>query len=633
MPLSEGLLAPISEGRPGGTEVTYGDDYARIATLRDVRNPEHDFEEVVELATRILERESKDLTLAIWLTEALLNLQGYDGLDSGLRLVHGLCQAFWDDLYPEDVEDRAFTLEFVGEGFTNRGDKYEPIKFIPITNWGHNLHDFEEWKGLRKDSFAGADTGKQAKKKAEADDDPRAPTSENFESGFAETPKKEYKKLRAQLASCAEAVALVEGMAKERFTNPKGPKPSFGKLKDVVGRATMAVQSLLDKKLELEPDPIEAAPAAPAAAASHGEDAGAAVGSAANSGAPAPPAAPGGLAPDPTDAEDAHRRIATVARFLRRADPTDPSPYLLLRGLRWGELRKGGGALDVRLLDAPPTELRKRLKTLVLNGDWEALVEAGEEVMAGTWGRGWLDLQRYVLTAMDALGSTYRPAVDAIKGQLAALLRDVPGIVSATLMDDTPTANAETLEWLGLHGLTGEGPGEAAASARAPDYDRERVLSEATHEKALEWAASGNPMRGVELLKKRAEREESERARFITESLAASVLVDAGMVAVARPMLEDLVELVTKRNLGDWEAADVVARPVGLLYRCLPANDKRRNQLYDQLCRLDPVLAYSLQGAGAAPTANPPPAKAESRDEPAQPAPDGAPVDPGSAGG
>ncbi len=289
----------------------------------------------------------------------------------------------------------------------------------------------------------------------------------------------------------------------------------------------------------------------------------------------------------------------------------------------------------MRLLDAPPTELRKRLKTLVLNGDWAALVEAGEEVMAGTWGRGWLDLQRYVLTAMEALGSTYRPAADAIKGEIAALLRDVPGILSATLMDDTPTANAETLEWLGLNGLSGEGKGEAAASGAAPDYDRERVLSEATHEKALEWAASGNPMRGVELLKKRAEREESERARFITESLAASVLVDAGMVAVARPMLEDLVELITKRNLGDWEAAEVVARPVGLLYRCLPANDKRRGQLYDQLCRLDPVLAFSLQGAGsgAAPASNPPPAKAESRDEPAQPAPDGAPVDPGSTGG
>jgi type VI secretion system protein ImpA len=644
MPLPEGLLAPISEERPGGTEVTYEADYSRVATLRDVRNPEHDFEEVVELATRMLQEESKDLTLAIWLTEAWMNLDGFEGLDSGLRLIHGLLDRFWDGLFPEEAEDRAFTLEFVAEGFTARDDKYEPIKFIPLTDWGHHLHHFEEWRGLRKDSFAGAEDAKKAKKKGDADDNPRAPTPENFESGFAETPKRRYKELRVQLAGCTEAATQLEALSKEHFTDPKGPRPSYGKLKDAISRATTAVQSLLDKKLELEPEPVEAPAGAPADAMEPGggSPAGAAAAGAEEGGAPpAAPAAvrpaPVGLAPEPTDTEDAHRRVATAARYLRRADPTDPAPYLLLRGLRWGELRRGAGALDVRLLDAPPTEVRKRLKTSVLNAEWEALIEAAEEVMAATWGRGWLDLQRYVLTALDALGSAYRAASDAIKGELAALLRDVPGLLSATLMDDTPTANAETLEWLGLLGLAGEGKGDAAATGGAPDYDRERVLAEATHEKALEWAASGNPMRGVELLKKRAEREESERARFITESLAASVLVNAGMVTVARPMLEDLVDLVTKRNLGDWEAADVVARPVGLLYRCLPANDKRRNQLYDQLCRLDPVLAFSLQGAdagsGAAPATNPPPAKAESANEPAQPAPDGAPVDPGSAGG
>ncbi len=286
----------------------------------------------------------------------------------------------------------------------------------------------------------------------------------------------------------------------------------------------------------------------------------------------------------------------------------------------------------MRLLDAPPTELRKRLKTLVLNGDWSDLVDAAEEVMATPSGRGWLDLQRYILTALEALGGSYRPAADAIKGELSALLRDVPELLSATLMDDTPTANAETLEWLGLLGLTGD-DGAAAAKAAAPDYDRERILSEATHEKALEWAASGNPMRGVELLKKRADREESARARFITESLAASVLVDAGMIAVARPMLEDLVDLATKRNLDDWEAAEIVARPIGLLYRCLPANDRRRSQLYDDICRLDPVLAISLERDAPRAKATPSPAKAEARDEPAEPTQDGAPVDPGSAGG
>lgn len=643
MPLPEGLLAPISEESPGGTEITYEDSYARVATLRDVRSPEHSFEEVAELATEILENKSKDLTIAVWLTEAWLSLDGFTGLDSGLRLLHGLCDRFWEHLYPEAVEDRAFTLEFVGEGLSNRGDRYEPIRFVPLTDWGHHLFDFEEWRGVRKDSFGGEDPkkAKGKKKGEEEDDDPRAPTPENFESGFAETPKQRYKDLRAELEACSEAVTLLEDLAKERLADLKGPKPSFAKLKDTVAKATGAVQSLLDKKLELDPDPVEEAPAPaqeeqPETPAPGSSGAEAASSGSPSAQAPAQAAAPAGLTPEPTDMGDAHRRVAGAAHFLRRADATDPSPYLLLRGLRWGELRKGGGTLDVRLLDSPPTEVRKRLKTLLLNGEWAELVEACEEVMAGTWGRGWLDLQRYVLTAMEALGGAYRPAADAIEEELAALLRDLPGLLTATLMDDTAAANAETLEWLTLRGLTGEGEGEADGAGAAPDYDRERILSEATHEKALEWAASGNPMRGVELLKKRAEREESERARFITESLAASVLVDAGMVAVARPMLEDLVEIATKRDLDSWESTDVVARPLGLLYRCLPANDNRRKKLYDQLCRLDPVLAFSLQSAGegaGAPATKSPPANAETPDESAQPAPGGAPVDPGSTGG
>jgi len=634
MPLPEGLLAPISEESPGGAEVTYEDSYARVATLRDVRNPEHSFEEVAELASQILEEESKDLTIAVWLTEAWVSLDGFAGLDSGLRLLHGLCDRFWDHLYPEEVEDRAFTLEFVGEGLSNRGDRYEPIKFVPLTDWGHHLYHFEESRGIRKDSF-GTEDPKKAKGKKETEEqerDARAPTSENFENGFAETPKQRYKELRAELAACSEAVTLLEDLVKERLAELKGPKPSFAKLKETVVKTTTAVQALLEKKLELEPDPVVETPVeAPPEADVDVAAAGGEVDGDAAAPFAAAPAAPAGLSPEPTDVDDAHRRVAGAARFLRANDPTDPSPYLLLRGLRWGELRRDGGTLDVRLLDAPPTDLRKRLKTLLLNGEWEALVEAAEEVMAETWGRGWLDLQRYVLTAMEALGSAFRPAAAAIEEALSALLRDVPGLLTATLMDDTPTANPETLEWLGLRGLTGAEESAPEGAPAAPDYDRERVLSEATHEKALEWAASGNPMRGVELLKKRAEREESERARFITESLAASVLVDAGMVGVARPMLEDLVEMVTKRDLDAWESAEVVARPLGLLYRCLPANDNRRKQLYDQLCRLDPVLAFSLQeGARGAPA---PPANAETRNEPAQPAPGGAPVDPGSIGG
>jgi type VI secretion system protein ImpA len=617
----EELLRPIDPERRSGVDVTYDADYAEIATRREFHedNPRPDYQEISELCQSLLRERSKDLTVAIWYTEARLHTDGFGGLDAGLRLIHGLLDGFWDSMFPEGAEDRAFTLEFLADGLCSRNDKFEPIKFVPLTSWGHNLYHFEESKGLRKDTFRAVDP--KAKKKAEGEDeDPRAPTSENFETAFADTPKARYKEWRNQLSSCKAALKELEGLAEKRFKEAKVPRPSFGKLKEAIDKVSAVQEMLLKRKLELDPDPPEVVEQA---AASEGPAA--AVVASAN--------VSGGLAPEPADAADAHRRIAAAARFLRRSDSTDPAPYLLLRGLRWGELRRGGG-LDVRLLEAPPTELRTQLKSLLLKSDWVALVDAAEEVMAGPYGRGWLDLQRYVLTALDGLGGSYRAVADAIRHELGALLRDVPDLIKKTLMDDTPTANAETVGWLETNGLLGNGRGEAGKGpAPSPDYDGERMLAEATYEKALEWVKSGNPRRGVELLKTRAEREQSERGRFITESLASAILVDAGMAAVARPMLENLVERITKQNLESWESAAIVAKPLGLLYRCLPANEtKRRSDLYNQICRLDPVLAISLSGETDGRAARPGPAKPDAPNEPTPTPPNSAAVAPGQAG-
>jgi hypothetical protein len=42
----------------------------------------------------------------------------------------------------------------------------------------------------------------------------------------------------------------------------------------------------------------------------------------------------------------------------------------------------------------------------------------------------------------------YLAAANAIKSELACLLADYPKLVSATLLDDTGTANPETAAWL-----------------------------------------------------------------------------------------------------------------------------------------------------------------------------------------
>ena len=68
--------------------------------------------------------------------------------------------------------------------------------------------------------------------------------------------------------------------------------------------------------------------------------------------------------------------------------------------------------------------------------------------MATPFGRGWIDLQRYVVAAADALGEEYAPVGAAVRGALRLLLQDRPELPSMTLADDTPTVNPETRAWL-----------------------------------------------------------------------------------------------------------------------------------------------------------------------------------------
>lgn len=587
----EELLEPISAETPAGRDVSDEADAFQIGQARmkgraaETKSEVQDaFAEIVDLATRVLRQDSKDLTIAAWLTEAWLQVEGVDGLGDGLEVLGELIDGFWDDLFPQDAEGRAVAIDFVG------GELLLPLRFVEITDWGHNFFHYDEARGASKGTFGGDDPTS-----AESDD-PNAPSGANFEAGFQATSKARYKELSAGIGRCVTNLSSLAEACQTRFEGQKY-KPSLSRLANELDRAQSVLSELLAKKLEEDPDPPELeVPMDDPEESSEGSGEVDPAGS-----------TPKTVALQPASETDATRRIVTAARYLRVQNPRDPVSYLLVRALRWGELRAGGSALDVRLLDAPPTDQRTRLKKLFLDADWEGLLHAGEDVMATPYGRGWLDLQRYVSTAVGNLGGPFRGVLDAIMGQLRLLLEDLPELPNKTLMDDTPTANVETREWLARAGLIPGVDAQAGGNAAKPgvgDDDPEQVRSEATYQRAREWAASGSPQQGVELLMRRAQHETSERARFITQAHAASIMVDHGMGTVARPILEDLVEELRTRSLEDWEAGEIVAHPLALLYRCLPADDHTRAQLYEQICKLDPVQAWQLeQGVPATTTA------------------------------
>jgi hypothetical protein len=211
-------------------------------------------------------------------------------------------------------------------------------------------------------------------------------------------------------------------------------------------------------------------------------------------------------------------------------------------------------------------------------------------------GRGWIDLQRYAITACDELGSDYFPVATAMRAALRALLTDLPTLLDMTLMDDTPTANVETRAWLRASVLE-DGNGSEATDRIAESEDNSESRGRDPISLATAEVRGGRADRAIALLMREAGRAKTSRSRFLLQAELARIMVDAGHEAVAMPILDQLIADVEAHKLEDWEEGVVVAAPMALLYRVLEKTEgdpETRQGLYLRICRLDPIQAISF---------------------------------------
>jgi type VI secretion system protein ImpA len=326
----------------------------------------------------------------------------------------------------------------------------------------------------------------------------------------------------------------------------------------------------------------------------------------------APARAPKPVTAEPVDCDDAHRRIAAMAAYLRRQDPYSPAPYMITRGLRWGELRASGG-INPDLLEAPSSETRQQLKRFMLDREWDKVLEAAEFAMALPCGRGWLDLQRYAVKACGELGGNYDAISSAIQSALRALLKDLPQLTAMTLLDDTATANVETQAWLAelfppdppapaesvVHSLEEPEPVMAVEKLDMEDESLEGEEGEAidAYDLALEEARAGNLERAMQMLVQQISQERSGRGRFNRRVQLAQICILSNRHAVAYPLLQDLADEIASRNLEAWEQPEAIAQTLALLFQTMQKlrfGEPEKRKIYSQICRLDPVQAARL---------------------------------------
>jgi type VI secretion system protein ImpA len=612
MPLREDLLNPIAGENPSGVDVRYDSKLLLYDKVKEARREDDGLDQgawtqerksadvplVLKLTQEALATKTKDLQLCAWLTDAMLRSEGYAGLRQGLTLCQGVVANFWDTLYPPvedgDLELRSAPLDWLGSAID------VTLKSVSLTRDRFNFLKFKESRLVGYEAQA---TGDKERAQRETRIKEGKLTPEEFDKSFVETPKAFYVQTEKDLDGCLATLKSLDETCDEKFGNAG---PSFGKLKTSLEEIRHAVHGLLQKKRETEPDPVEETAAAGSA------DGAAADGTGAGGGARS--AMPSIVISVMTSSEPADRReviasVAKAAAFLRQKEPLSPAPYLMMRGLRWGELRAAARLSNAALLEAPPTELRQQVKRLALAEKWTEVLEIAENAMSLPCSRAWLDLQKHVVDACTALGSDYEPIAASIRLELKVLLHDVPELLDAALLDDTPAANADTRAWLlrllrpaATSGVESNGTAEAAqaeasavnsSSGSEPSWPSKAADR---YDVATEALKAGQAEKAFQIMQREVASQTSGRERFRRKLQLVQLCVAAGKDAIAQPLLDDIAAAIENHKLDDWEDRQMIGNALSMLMTLssrIKDDATERQKLFERICRLDPARALT----------------------------------------
>lgn len=319
------LLQPISPNRPAGESLRYDGTYDRIQEARredDQRLSQGiyktgckraDWEADEAICLEALEKRTKDLQIAGWLLEAWLHLRGFRGVESGLRLLTGLCENFWDDLHPnlegDDFEARMAPIEWI-----NRKLSFS-LKQIPLTlphEQGGRSYSYADWESAcHFENLARKDPGALQEALANID-----PTVGTFQTAIALTDASFHGGVVKDLICAVDACNGLQKLLDEKSGRDA---PSLYQFYEVLS----AIRELMSQSLHARqetPTTIEAEEEFEAAAAEG-------------------PAAIEIWSSGPIRSRaDAYRRLAEAAEYLSKTEPHSPTSYLVKRAVEWGHM-------------------------------------------------------------------------------------------------------------------------------------------------------------------------------------------------------------------------------------------------------------------------------------------------------
>lgn len=354
------LLSPITALSPCGEDMSFSNEFDQIAEMRRADDPSldqgawvtalkvADWPGVARQCSDLLRTRTKDLRLALWLTEARALNEGHRGLAEGLALCAALCEQHWAELHPRpedgDMEERIGNIAWLLQRLV------ELAPSLPVTHSRKgerfSLRDLAHARLQDAKASDGASDSTSVSGGVTGTIGPEGGpplTAARFRQALADTPAPQLRSTFAAQQDAESALLRWQAVVDARLGQDG---PSFVAAREALARVSHELSRLL-RDVGVTPHtaagPNETPPgdntALPDASAAQRGSAAVSdrTGRGPTSNAPGLADETGVLRPPRTRTE-ALQQLRDVAAFFRQTEPHSPVAYLAEKAVKWGDM-------------------------------------------------------------------------------------------------------------------------------------------------------------------------------------------------------------------------------------------------------------------------------------------------------
>ena len=338
------FLEPISDASPAGEDLSFDPVLDEIKEARRSDDPTltqgdwvrdlktANWNTVISVSENLLLKRTKDLQIIAYYVEAMARKNGFGGLATGLQVLEGSLDRFWDSLFPtleDGPDERISKLEWLDAAV---GDVVRELPMLPASAGGHSWSKWQESREVENLGLKNPDLKAEAVQAGKL-------SGEAFDKAVKQSGGPWFKQIHQDILAAQQACAAVIAQLDQRLGMDA---PTMEHLKAAIEGCDALARTLRGKFEAMPPQGADPALAAVVSAARAQETAAAAFAPPPGPPAFAPQGPPAPAQPDPEAALRARAQaivqLRQVATYFRTYEPHSPVAPLVERAARWGEM-------------------------------------------------------------------------------------------------------------------------------------------------------------------------------------------------------------------------------------------------------------------------------------------------------